>query len=270
MDCALANNSGSLTSTVATLAVLVPPSITTQPTSQVATAGTDVVFAVAATGTAPLSYQWRFGIPGSGGGNIPGATNATLTVTNVQPTNAGNYRVTVSNAAGSATSLVATLTVNVPPTISAEPQSATVPAGSNVTFNVTASGTAPLSYQWRFNGTNIVGAMATNYTVTNVQASNSGPYTVVITNVAGSITSAPARLTLVSELRLQYQIFTTNGTLGWRVGPTVDQPYLLESSANLTNWTSVFTNSSGASSSNFIQAPITNTPYRFLRGKRWP
>ena len=82
---------------------------------------------------------------------------------------------------------VATLTVNgvpVAPSITAQPQGQVVNAGSNATFTVTAAGTAPLSYQWRFNNTNLASATNASYTRTNVQANTTGEYTVVVTNAA--------------------------------------------------------------------------------------
>src|SRR5690606_27748273 len=137
----------------------VAPSITTQPVSQNVNAGANATFTVSASGTGPLSYQWRFN-----GANISGATATSYTRSNVQSGDAGNYSVVVSNAAGSATSANAALTVNVPPSITTQPVSQTVNAGANVTFTVSASGTAPLSYQWRFNGANISGATASSLT----------------------------------------------------------------------------------------------------------
>ena len=68
--------------------------------------------------------------------------------------------------------------------------------GANVTFNVVATGTAPLSYQWQFNGANISGATSASYTKNNVQASDAGNYSVVVTNVAGTVTSSNAVLTV--------------------------------------------------------------------------
>ncbi len=263
-DVIVTNNAGSVTSTVATLTVRIPPSITQQPSSLTVTQGNMAAFSVTASGTT-LSYQWRFN-----GGGIAGATGSNYVIASAQATNAGNYDVIVSNNAGSITSAVATLTVNVPPSITAQPQSLTVPAGSNATFSVTASGTVPLTYQWRFNNTNLTGAIGTNYTVTNVQTSNAGSYTVVITNVAGSVTSAVAVLTMASELRLNYQLFTTNSALAVRISPRIAQPYSLEASMNLTNWVSIFTNQSGATGADYTQTAITNFPHRFFRGKRWP
>ena len=167
----------------------VSPAIATQPQSQTVIAGAPVSFWVGATGTAPLSYQWR-----KDGTNIAGATAATNTIAAAQTTNAGNYTVVVTNVAGSITSAVATLTVNLPPSIGTEPQSQTANAGSPVSFWVAATGTAPLSYQWKKDGTNVAGATAATNTIAAAQTTNAGNYTVVVTNVAGSITSAVATL----------------------------------------------------------------------------
>src|SRR6266849_113194 len=89
-DVVVSNNSGSVTSAVATLTLRIPPSITQQPVSLTATQGDNVTFTVVvAIGDMPLSYQWRFGVPGAGGGDIPGGTNTFLALSNVQPANAG-------------------------------------------------------------------------------------------------------------------------------------------------------------------------------------
>lgn len=82
------------------------------------------------------------------------------------------------------------------PVITVQPQSQTNAVGTSVSFNVVVSGSAPLSCQWRFNGVNISGATATNYTIANVQVTNAGAYSVVASNAAGSVTSAVAILTV--------------------------------------------------------------------------
>src|SRR5438034_1212665 len=141
----VSNTAGSVTSSVATLTVNSPPTITTQPASRTVTAGQTATFSVTATGTAPLGYQWqRAGVP------ISGATLASYTT---PPTTSGDngaqFTVVVRNSAGSVTSTVATLTVNSPPTITSQPVSRTVTAGQTASFSVTATGTAPLGYQWQ-------------------------------------------------------------------------------------------------------------------------
>src|SRR5205809_4781134 len=173
----------------------VAPAITAQPASQTVTAGQTATFSVTATGTAPLSYQWqRAGVP------ISGATLARYTT---PPTTSGDngaqFTVVVSNTAGSVTSSVATLTVNpapVAPTITGQPVSQTVTAGQPATFSVTATGTAPLSYQWQRGGVPISGATLASYTTPPTTSTDNGAqFTVVVSNTAGSVTSSVATLT---------------------------------------------------------------------------
>src|SRR5439155_1037241 len=159
------------TSSPAALAVNFPPSITNQPVAQSVIVSSNTMFTVTAGGTAPLAYQWRFNTTN----NLGGATNASLTVTNAQATNAGNYTVVVTNNFGSITSSPAALTVNFAPNITNQPATQGVLVGSNATFTVLAGGTAPLAYQWRFNTNNILsGATSASLTITNAQATNAG------------------------------------------------------------------------------------------------
>jgi hypothetical protein len=170
------------------------PTITSQPVSQTVSVGSSATFTVAASGTAPLAYQWRFN-----GTAISGATSASFTLTHAQAANAGSYSVVVSNSVGTATSNAATLTVSTTataPTITSQPASQTVNVGGTASFSVAASGTAPLSYQWRFNGAAISGATSGSFTVTNAQTANAGSYTVVVTNSVGTATSSVATLTV--------------------------------------------------------------------------
>ncbi|MEO5803320.1 MAG: PKD domain-containing protein [Verrucomicrobiota bacterium] len=111
---------------------VVPPTITSQPQSRAVAAGTNVTFSVTATGDTPV-YRWQFN-----GAVMANKTNATLTLTNVQLTNAGFYSVIVSNVAGTVTSSNAALTVNVPPTIAAI-SNQTVSENALLSFTVTAS-----------------------------------------------------------------------------------------------------------------------------------
>src|SRR5208283_1517094 len=102
---------GSATSSVATLTVIAPVQILGQPASQDALLGSNVTFTVTATGTGPLNYQWFFnGAPLSDAARITGSATPALSISNVQSTDAGGYRVVISNLLSSATSLTASLT----------------------------------------------------------------------------------------------------------------------------------------------------------------
>ena len=196
------NSAGSATSNNAILnvnAAAVAPSITTQPANQTVTAGQTATFIASATGTAPMSYQWR-----KNGTNITGATSNSYSTPATTMTDSGSsFSVVISNSAGSATSNNATLTVNqavaVAPSITTQPVNQTVTAGQTATFSVLASGTAPLSYQWRKNGTNITGATSSSYTTAATTTADSGStFSVVVNNSAGSATSNSATLTVNS------------------------------------------------------------------------
>lgn len=193
------NSAGSITSSVATLTVNsapVAPSISTQPANQTGTVGGSVMLTVVASGTATLAYQWQHE-----GSNVATGTNASLTLISLTTNDAGNYQVVVTNSAGSATSSVASVTVNPAPEapgITSQPESVTVMSGSNATFSVTATGTAPLRYQWRKAGVAVAGATNSTLAFTPAVVLNAGDYTVVITNVAGAVTSSVATLTVTS------------------------------------------------------------------------
>ena len=157
------------------------PAIVAEPQSQTVIAGSTVTFTVGAVGFAPLSYQWRFNMAA-----IAGATASSYTQTNAQDANGGDYSVAVTNSIGRATSASALLTVNGPPFITGQPQSQAVNQGQSVTFSVIASGGAPLSYQWQFNGSDLPGATGQSFTLPPAQRTNGGPYSVLVTNAAGT------------------------------------------------------------------------------------
>ena len=119
----------------------VAPSITTQPANKTVTAGQTATFSVTATGTAPLTYQWK-----KNGAAIGGATSASYTTpATVASDNNAKFTVTVTNSVSNATSNAATLTVDVPPSITTQPASRTVNAGQTASFSVAATGTGTLT-----------------------------------------------------------------------------------------------------------------------------
>jgi hypothetical protein len=172
------------------------PTIDTEPSAQTITAGQTATFAVVATGTAPLGYQWQ-----KNQANISGANTATYTTPPATSAdNGATFQVIISNSAGTVTSNLAILAVALAPTapsITTQPSSQTVTVGQTATFTVVAAGTAPLSYQWQKNQTNISGANSASYTTPPTASSDNGAtFQVVVSNMIGSKTSCSAVLTV--------------------------------------------------------------------------
>lgn len=170
------------------------PAITAQPQPVAVLEGQPATFGVAATGAAPLAYQWR-----KDGTALSGATSATFTLAAAQPADAGDYTVVVSNPAGGVTSQAATLTVNVPPAITTQPQDQAVAPGQPAAFTVAASGTGSLACQWYKDGSAIGGATAFTYQVAAAGPADTGAYHAVVTSPYGTATSAAAQLTLTAS-----------------------------------------------------------------------
>ena len=122
--------------------------------------GQTATFTVTATGAMPLTFQWQ-----KNGATIAGATSATYTTpATTSADNGATFSVTVTHSTQSVASSPATLTVNGPPSITTQPANQTVSVGQTATFSVTATGTAPLSYQWQKNQVNIAGATSSSFT----------------------------------------------------------------------------------------------------------
>lgn len=202
----VSNSAGSVTSAAATLTIgsatpppppsTSAPTITQQPVSQTVAAGTSVTLSGAASGSPAPTYQWR-----KDGTPIAGATGATLALGAVTSSHAGSYTLVATNSAGSATSNVAVLTVTsgtgvVAPTITTSPQSQTAAWGATVTLTVAATGSPAPTFQWYRNGQTWASWTGASLTLTGVTPNDNGTYTAVATNSAGSVTSAPATLTV--------------------------------------------------------------------------
>ena len=142
------------------------PSITLQPANQSVTAGQTATFTVAATGTAPLSYQWR-----KNGTAVAGATSSTYAMPSTTSSDNGSqFSVVVSNTAGSVTSAAATLTVSaapVAPSITKQPASQSVTAGQTATFTVTLSTASGLAVSVNYATSNGTATSGVDYSSTS-------------------------------------------------------------------------------------------------------
>jgi hypothetical protein len=171
------------------------PEITDHPDSATVAVGSTVTLSVFATGQAPLSYRWIFR-----GDMLAGATNSTLIISNVGFDHAGTYKAIVFNSWGFDVSRYATLTVTQPtiPVITNHPSSQTVSPGSTVALTVGYSGTGPFYFQWRRNGVNLPQETNQTLTLSNVQATDAGDYSVVVFTDAGAASSDAAVVRVTS------------------------------------------------------------------------
>lgn len=183
------------TSSNAVLAVF-DPYIVTQPVNVTNGIGQTAVFTVAGDGTPPITYTWYKNHTASiyDDGRIFGVDTATLTIPSLVESDAGTYTAYVFGANGSTNSVDVTLTVLVPAGIRVGPESRTVRVGDQVAFSVGATGTA-LGFQWLFNDQPIDGATNSSFLLSNVQLTNMGTYSVVVSNSVNT-TNANATLTV--------------------------------------------------------------------------
>lgn len=191
---------GATLSDSATLSIIAPPVVTTQPVGQNVCPGAGLTLTVGASGTPPLGYQWSRNLV-----DIPGATGPSYTIVSATPGDAGSYRCAVSNLCGTAVSNAAVVGVRQNVGFSSQPASRAVCPGAPTTFSVTATGTGPFSYQWQRNGVNIPLATNSSYTISAVTPDDAGGYRCVVTNICGSATSNTATLTVNTPVGILQQ-----------------------------------------------------------------
>jgi hypothetical protein len=238
----------------------VAPTVGILPLNLTVLAGSNALLSANAAGLPPLVYQWQ-----NNNGDIAGATNAILTLSNIQPTNAGNYFVVVTNSFGSVTSALATVMMIGFPTITNQPSLlTTVTSGHTASFVVGAYGWPALTYQWQFNGTNLVGATNTALTLQNAFPANAGVYTITITNVYGSVTSNPAMLTVL-PLNIMTPTKLANGRFQFSFDTAAGIYYAVEYSTNLTEWYPLVTVGGNGAQLTLIDPNTAGSQQRFYR-----
>ena len=155
--------------------------------------GSDVTFTATVDQPGEFGFQWL-----DNGAHLPAATNASLILRGVSKADSGAYSVIVTSPLTNVTSVPVQLTVLAPAAILDPPAPASAHVGGEVTFNVGASGDSPLAYQWFFNGTPITWASGPSLTLSEVGRPQAGAYSVAVSNPAGSVTSAPVALTILT------------------------------------------------------------------------
>lgn len=190
-DVVVGNSCGSVTSASAVLDVLDPPAFTSVPGTTFVCLGTSAMLSVTTTGPPPLTYEWlKDGVP------ISGATTDTLTLSPVDALDSGSYTVEVTSVCTTTSSAPFDVIVDSLPQIVTAPTALTVCEGFLGELTVVASSASPLTYQWRKNGLNVVGATSDTLTFGAAMLSDSGTFDVVITNDCNFVTTAPVQLSV--------------------------------------------------------------------------
>ncbi len=157
-----------------------------------------------------------------------------------------------------------------PPTVTTQPQNQAVFPGQTAVFNVSASGSLPLAYQWRFGGSEIPGATAGSYSVFNAQPADAGGYDVVITNAANTVTSSIATLSLLAPPTLLYPHLNSNGQFNFIVSGSTGYNYAIEQSTNFSNWTTLRTLTNVSGEVQFSDTNLPVSPFRAYRARLVP
>ena len=203
--CVVKNSLGTVTSSAAVLTVQFPPKITSGPKKISATAGQSATFSVVASGNPSPTYQWQSALTGSATFTaIEGATTANYTISVLASWDHGyDYRCLVTNSLGSATSVVASLTVKAVPEILLQPENGTANLNQKILFSVYAVGNPAPKYQWQSapagsaTFTNLAGARLADYTTPALTVKMNGmQYRCVVSNAQGSVKSRIATATL--------------------------------------------------------------------------
>jgi hypothetical protein len=204
----------------------------------------------------------------------PGATaSATVTMTSPASLGDGFYTIGLSAINRAATTFSASSSVTyvvnnvAAPTMTRQPQSQTVTAPTMATFNVTASGTAPLSYQWQKNGANIAGATSASYTTPATTTADSGSsYRVMVSNSVSSVTSSAAMLTvnagavapaITSQPANMTVTAPANATFSVSAGGTAPLSYQWQKSGANVKGANNYTNIAGATSASYTTPATT-------------
>lgn len=200
-----AYNSGGTSGNSGTISVRILPNPPPAPIVNAATSVSTNGFTANWNSAGDASGYWldvsassTFGSYVSGYQNLNVGNTTSQSVTGLNANTTYYYRVRAYNYGGMSgdSGTITATTLSIPPSINTQPKSRNMPVGGSVTFNVLASGSPPLSYQWRRNDLNIPGASSTSYTISGVLTNHDGNYTVVVSNAAGAITSSVAVLTV--------------------------------------------------------------------------
>ena len=178
--CIVGNCSGADTSAVATLSVGAPPLVVDQTGSVTKCMNQPVAFFVTASGAQPFTYQWR-----KNGVSLQGARDSAYAIAGVTAGDAAQYSCIITNCSGKDTSAEATLSVNSSAAITTQPSGLIKCVGESAVFSISATGSSPLSYQWRKGDLDIAGATDREFSIPAIDTSYAGSYKCLVSNACG-------------------------------------------------------------------------------------
>jgi len=221
-------------------------------------------FTVVASSGTTMTYQWY-----KDGNLIPGASSATYIILSVTPSEQGRYYVKVTNAYGTRQSSSANLNVLFAPSITTQPVSQTSTEGQTVSLSVKATANPSPNYLWLFNGAALHDAQSSTLTFPSVDWTNSGTYTVIVSNPYGSVTSAQVTLTIVGNLAVTLTTAASpipgSSGLTFQFSVPPGFTYVVLASSDLVNWAPIATNVAQADTELFTDPAASNFPRRFYR-----
>lgn len=218
----VSNSNAIVSSSVVNLTLLYPPSINTNPVGFTQDYRSTGNLGVVAAGTQPLSYQWSLN-----GTNIAGATNSSYVIASLTLAETGAYVVDVANPYGYVYSSPAE--VYLAPALISPFTGADALWGQDTTLGVGAIGSGTLDYQWYFNGVAIPGATSDDYVLDDIQFTNAGLYSVVVSSPYGSVTNAAYQV-VINPANISLGTFP-----GVYITGTVGYSYTIQSSTNLAD-----------------------------------
>jgi len=243
--CHLSNADGATDSAPVDLGIASFPTVVVQPAAQTVARGSNATFGVTAAGSS-LVYLWSKGTTAlSDGGRISGASSSALTISAVIDADAGLYSCLITNGGGSANTAPVALTVIDPPIFTTQPVSQVANIGDTVGFHVVAAGTSP-TYRWKMNnvaltnGGDFSGVTTPDLSIHVTTPVDVGTYTVTVSNLAASVTSAGAALRVnqtVTNFFDDFETYSITSPVGnGRAGTPLDYNYGANSAVACPWW----------------------------------
>ena len=263
----ISNVAGTVTSGVADVTVLAPPYIVTSPTGGYAVRGSSYQLSVLAEGSGPLAFQWFLN-----NSLINGATGSVHQINSVSDAHTGSYHVEVLNSLGIASSRPAEIRVLPPITISRQPLAFTnLLIGDELRLSVQAGGPSSLSYQWFHESLKLEGQTHPDMVLSNLGSADGGNYSVVVSSLAQSFISSPARVTMISEASaIDCNLAMSKGTSGQLsinafAPPNSRFDLQLTESLGIPNWRRVTTVTTDATGRTTTFINVSQTGNGFVR-----